>query len=152
MSRVLKRVGPRRLAKWLAGLASPADLLRLDRQAKSDLLHGARLRLDAGRADEAERIYRLIQSLWPGSTDAALGLGACRQLAGDLDGAVALYDQVLAETPDDPFARANRAECALLAGRPEAAHADLATVDLASAPKALRDRLNALKTIVTASP
>jgi tetratricopeptide (TPR) repeat protein len=123
-----RRISAWRLRRWLRSSprADPAKLFRLGTPAREDLAWRAHRLLEKGRPAEAERIYELLTALWPSShAPAALGLGACRQSQGDLEGAERHYDSVLALEPDNPFALANRAEVYLLTHRPEQAVADL---------------------------
>ncbi|MBX6313906.1 MAG: hypothetical protein IRY99_13465 [Isosphaeraceae bacterium] len=143
-----RRLSRRRLGRWLRGELDQASLLGLGVEARADLLWQAYRRLEAGQVAQAERLYQLIDTLWPGDASARLGLGACRQALGDLAGAEAAYGLALTDRPDDAYALANRAEVRLLTSRPEAARADLeaarAWLARADGPADLRERVEAL--------
>jgi tetratricopeptide (TPR) repeat protein len=120
-----RRITRRRLGRWLNGRLDLAGLLGLSGDDRGELAWQAHRSLEAGRADEAERIYLLMESLWPDHPDGLLGRGVCRQAQGDLAGAEAAYGWALAAEPGNPYALANRAEVYLLTDRPDAARADL---------------------------
>ena len=148
-----RRIAPGRLRRWLRGDLDPAAMLGLHPEARDDLAWQAHRRLQDGRVEEAERIYRLMEALWPpGNSATRLGLAVCQQARGDLAAAERGYDQVLAEEPGNAYALANRAEVRLLTDRPEAARADLAEalalLDRGGAPPDLRRRLERLRELV----
>ena len=148
--RWLRKVSARRIARWLRGDIDEANLLALGDDVRLDLLHAASQRFEAGKFSEAERIYRLLAEIWPkNAADAHIGLGACRQMAGDLDSAIAIYGQVFMESPKNPFALANCAECLLILGRYDEAKVDLAIASEAAASDELRQRIAALLDIAS---
>jgi Flp pilus assembly protein TadD len=112
------RVTRRLLRRWLRDKAGLSALLGLKSRERDLLAWEAHRRLVSGSIDEAEAIYRAMLTLWADLPAARLGLGACLQSKGDLDGAEAAYSDVLSAEPNNPHALADRAEVRLLTGRP----------------------------------
>lgn len=148
---MIGRLRATRLRRWRRGRLDNAGLLGLSSDVGADLRYQAYRAFQADRLDEAERLFALAEALFPGS--ARLGLGACRQLRGDLDAALRDYDAVLVHQPDEPYALANRAECLLLAGRILEGQSDLKRARAALAqrggPADLLHRVEALHDLAT---
>jgi len=145
-----RRLTARRLGRWLRGRSDLAGLLGLSDDDRDELIWQAHRRVAAGRLDEADRLFGLLGQLWPTAAPTArLGQGVCLQALGDLAGAERAYDDCLRDEPENIHALANRAECRLLARRPDAARADLAAalalLDRHGGPADLRRRVEALK-------
>ncbi len=150
-----RRIAPRRLRRWLRGDLSLGALVGLSSRARDDLAWQAHGRLRNDQTKEAEAIYRLMAQFWPDDPTATLGLGVCRQLQGDLEGALNAYDAVLKVAPDELHTLANRAECLLLTHRPDEARAALATardrLERRHAQGDLRQRIEQLSALASES-
>lgn len=139
-------VTARRLRAWLDGRLTAASLVRVPPGARDDLLWRGRQAFEAQRYSEAERIYSLVAQLWHDHAEALLGLGACRQLQGDLAQAITLYDKALAIDPRCAHALTSRAECRFIQGDIEAGHADLESASgLCTRDPALRGRIECIR-------
>jgi cellulose synthase operon protein C len=140
-------ISARRVQRWLGGQLDLASLLGLSADDRDLLAWQAYKRFEAGAIDEASRLFELLAMLSPKGADPTgkLGVGACRQARGDLAGAEAAYGEALAADPENPYALANRAEVRLLAGKREAALADLSValgrLDQPKSPAALCTRV-----------
>jgi Flp pilus assembly protein TadD len=121
-----RRVTSRRLARWLQGTCDLADLFRLSKDDLDELAWQAHRLLELGTVDQAERIFELLRTIRPTNAYALTGLGACKQMRGDLLGAERAYSEVLDQDPTNVYALANRAEVRLLCGGRELARTDLA--------------------------
>ena len=147
MARV--RLTRRRLGRWLRGATDLAGLLGLGRDDREGLAWQAHDQLRRGRPAEAERLYMLLDDLWPSEGVAArLGMGVCRLLLNDLTGAEQALDEALALSPSDVFALVNRAEVLIRSGRTDAAREDLVAaklvLDREGGPAELRARVGRL--------
>jgi len=85
-------------------------------QDRDELLFEARRRFDAGEIEQANRLYRFANALFPTEAAPWIGLGACAQVTGDIPLAMGMYEFALDRRPGEPFAIANLAECSLLNG------------------------------------
>ncbi len=115
-----------RLDRWLAGSLDKAALMGLGDQDRDELMFEARRRFDAGAIDQAKRLYRLANALFPDEAAPWIGLGACAQVTGDIPLAKGMYQFALDRRRGEPLAIANLAECALLNGDRLAARDTLA--------------------------
>lgn len=146
-----RRVTWRRLRRWLRSgpTADPAEMLGLDVETREELAWHAHRLFEAGEPAQAERVYRLMSTLWPGHASSQwLGIGACRQALGDLELAEEAYRNCLESEPTNVHALVNRAEVRLLGGRVDQAVADLAAarakLERGDAGEGLRDRFERL--------
>jgi predicted Zn-dependent protease len=80
----------------LAALASAAPEDALDPAARPFYLRAVEEE-DAGHPRPASKLYELVLSKDPGFVPASLGLGRCREAAGDISGAEAVYRGLGAE-------------------------------------------------------
>ena len=107
----------KRLQKWLAGTLDLASMLGLGKDDRDDILYHAKQRFEAGDLDEAERLYRLANTLFPNEADPKIGLGACEQTRGNFVLAMNHYRAAGSHF----IGTLNLAECLLLTGNRMAA-------------------------------
>jgi Flp pilus assembly protein TadD len=145
-----RRISPARLKRWLRGEIDTALMLGVPDEDRAQLAWEAHQRLESGQTDDAARIFRLLRILAPSNdVQGRLGEGVCLQVQGALAEAETAYGEVLALDPGNAFALANRGEVRLVAGRIEAALADLsqAVIQLegSRAPAEFRGRVERLR-------
>lgn len=80
---------------------------------------------EAGRLDEAEKIFRGVNELVPHSDVPLVALSSIAARRGNFDEALHLCDKALQQVPESLFARVNRAEILLYQQRREEAEAEL---------------------------
>lgn len=80
---------------------------------------------EAGRLDEAEKIFRGVNELVPHSDVPLVALSSIAARRGNFDEALRLCDKALQEMPESLFARVNRAEILLYQQRREEAEVEL---------------------------
>lgn len=80
---------------------------------------------EAGRLDEAEKIFRGVSELVPHSDVPLVALSSIAARRGNFDEALRLCDKALQEMPESLFARVNRAEILLYQQRREEAEVEL---------------------------
>lgn len=79
----------------------------------------------AGRLDEAERIFQGVRELMPESDVPLVTLSSIAVRRNDFDEALRLCEEALRRQPSSLFARVNRAEVLLYQKRREEAEAEL---------------------------
>lgn len=80
---------------------------------------------EAGRLDEAEKIFRGVNELVPHSDVPLVALSSIAARRGDFEEALRLCDKALQEVPESLFARVNRAEILLYQQKREEAEIEL---------------------------
>lgn len=115
----MNRAERRSREKLHGNTARPADAF-----AVRSLLDQGKAHHQAGRLQEAERLYRLVLDVAPGHPDALHFLGLLAYRSGRLDEAIAFIEQAIAAAPAQPLYRFNLGVVAQRAGRlPYAAEA-----------------------------
>lgn len=80
---------------------------------------------EAGRLDEAEKIFRGVNELVPHSDVPLVALSSIAARRGNFEEALQLCDKALREVPESLFARVNRAEILLYQQKREQAEVEL---------------------------
>lgn len=80
---------------------------------------------EAGRLDEAEKVFLGVRELAPQSEVPLVALSSLAVKRGNLDEALRLCEEALTQTPESEFARLNRAEVLLYQQRGEEAEKEL---------------------------
>lgn len=80
---------------------------------------------EAGRLDEAEKVFRGVCELMPDSDVPFVTLSSIAVRRGDFDAALRLCEEALNHQPDSLFARVNRAEILLYQKKRDEAEAEL---------------------------
>lgn len=101
------------------------DQVKIDDETLRVMLEAGALLRDAGRLDEAEKVFRGVREFAPSSDVPLVGLGKTELQRGRHDEALALYDEALRLRPDSSYARVHRAEVLLAQGKREEAETEL---------------------------
>lgn len=80
---------------------------------------------EAGRLDEAEKVFEGVRELAPGSEVPLVVLSSLAVRRGEFDDALRLCDEALVKDPSSIFARVNRAEILLYQHKREEAENEL---------------------------
>lgn len=124
------------------GPPDPVFLTVIDRGVSVRwLVRRGQVAAQAGRAQEAEALFRQAISADPAAPAGYLGLGATLQSRGDLAGAIGQYRQALEQRPEDVEALANLGLALARSGKPDEGRTQLTTA-LALAPGHLGASLN----------
>lgn len=104
--------------------------MKLDEVKVSDeelrvMLESGLVLREAGRLDEAEKIFQGVRELVPGSDVPLVALSSIHVRRGDFEDALRLCEEALQNTPDSLFARVNHAEILLYLKRPDEAEIEL---------------------------
>lgn len=83
---------------------------------------------EAGRLDEAEKIFLGVRELAPRSDVPLVALSSIEARRGDFEGALQLCEEALRNEPSSLYARVNHAEILLYQKRREEAEAELLEV------------------------
>jgi tetratricopeptide (TPR) repeat protein len=98
-----------------------------------------------GDYQKAERVFRGVLVMSPGSGDVYSAIGASLHAQGKPDEAIAYYEKALNACPNEPSAKINRAELFLAKGDREAAIKELnAAIELDAGQSFASERAKAL--------
>lgn len=101
------------------------EAVKTDEEELRVMLESGLVLREAGRFDEAERIFLGVRELAPQSDVPLVALSSVAARRGDFDEAMRLCDEALRREPTSAFARVNRAEILLYQKKREEAETEL---------------------------
>lgn len=101
------------------------EAVKTDDEELRVMLESGLILREAGRLDEAEKIFLGVRELAPQSDVPLVALSSIEAMRGDFDGALQLCEEALRQEPSSLYARVNHAEILLYQKRSEEAEAEL---------------------------